>query len=283
MKPNTQQLTELTTQVRRDILRMVHAVNSGHPGGSLGCAEYLVSLYQAIMDRKETFAMDGEGEDLFFLSNGHISPVFYSVLARSGYFPVQELATFRKLNTRLQGHPCTHDKLPGVRMASGSLGQGLSVGIGAAQAKKLNKDEHLVYVLLGDGELQEGQNWEAMMYAAANKVDNLIATVDLNGKQIDGPTEVVLNLGSMRAKFEAFDWTVIEIEEGNSIEAILKGYEQAKALTKQGKPVCVLLHTEMGNGVDFMMGTHAWHGKAPNDAQLEEALKQNPETSFGDY
>jgi len=283
MKPNTQQLTELTTQVRRDILRMVHAVNSGHPGGSLGCAEYLVSLYQAIMDRKETFAMDGEGEDIFFLSNGHISPVFYSVLARSGYFPVQELATFRKLNTRLQGHPCTHDKLPGVRMASGSLGQGLSVGIGAAQAKKLNKDEHLVYVLLGDGELQEGQNWEAMMYASANKVDNLIATVDLNGKQIDGPTEAVLNLGSMRAKFEAFDWTVIEIKEGNSIEAILNGYEQAKALTKQGKPVCVLLYTEMGNGVDFMMGTHAWHGKAPNDAQLEEALKQNPETSFGDY
>lgn len=283
MKPNTQQLTELTTQVRRDILRMVHAVNSGHPGGSLGCAEYLVSLYQVIMDRKETFTMDGEGEDLFFLSNGHISPVFYSVLARSGYFPVAELATFRKLNTRLQGHPCTHDKLPGVRMASGSLGQGLSVGIGAAQAKKLNKDEHLVYVLLGDGELQEGQNWEAMMYASANKIDNLIATVDLNGKQIDGPTEDVLNLGSMKAKFEAFDWTVIEIKEGNSIDAILKGYEQAKALTKQGKPVCVLLYTEMGNGVDFMMGTHAWHGKAPNDAQLEEALKQNPETSFGDY
>lgn len=283
MKPNTQQLTELTTQVRRDILRMVHAVNSGHPGGSLGCAEYLVSLYQAIMDRKETFTMDGEGEDLFFLSNGHISPVFYSVLARSGYFPVAELATFRKLNTRLQGHPCTHDKLPGVRMASGSLGQGLSVGIGAAQAKKLNKDEHLVYVLLGDGELQEGQNWEAMMYASANKIDNLIATVDLNGKQIDGPTEDVLNLGSMKAKFEAFDWTVIEIKEGNSIDAILKGYEQAKALTKQGKPVCVLLYTEMGNGVDYMMGTHAWHGKAPNDAQLEEALKQNPETSFGDY
>lgn len=283
MKPNTQQLTELTTQVRRDILRMVHAVNSGHPGGSLGCAEYLVSLYQSIMNRKDTFSMDGEGEDLFFLSNGHISPVFYSVLARSGYFPVAELATFRKLNTRLQGHPCTHDKLPGVRMASGSLGQGLSVGIGAAQTKKLNKDEHLVYVLLGDGELQEGQNWEAMMYASANKVDNLIATVDLNGKQIDGPTEDVLNLGSMKAKFEAFDWTVIEIKEGNSIEAILKGYEQAKALTKQGKPVCVLLHTEMGNGVDFMMGTHAWHGKAPNDAQLEEALTQNPETSFGDY
>ncbi|MGG5578669.1 transketolase [Myroides sp. C15-4] len=283
MKPNTQQLTELTTQVRRDILRMVHAVNSGHPGGSLGCAEYLVSLYQSIMDRKEAFTMDGEGEDLFFLSNGHISPVFYSVLARSGYFPVSELVTFRKLNSRLQGHPCTHDKLPGVRMASGSLGQGLSVGIGAAQAKKLNKDEHLVYVLLGDGELQEGQNWEAIMYASANKVDNLIATVDLNGKQIDGPTDDVLNLGSMKAKFEAFDWTVIEIKEGNSIDAILTGYEQAKALAKQGKPVCVLLHTEMGNGVDFMMGTHAWHGKAPNDAQLEEALKQNPETSFGDY
>jgi len=283
MKPNTQQLTELTTQVRRDILRMVHAVNSGHPGGSLGCAEYLVSLYQSIMDRKDTFSMDGEGEDLFFLSNGHISPVFYSVLARSGYFPVAELATFRKLNSRLQGHPCTHDKLPGIRMASGSLGQGLSVGIGAAQAKKLNQDEHLIYVLLGDGELQEGQNWEAIMYASANKVDNLIATVDLNGKQIDGPTEDVLNLGSMRAKFEAFDWTVIEITEGNSIDAILKGYEQAKALTKKGKPVCVLLHTEMGNGVDFMMGTHAWHGKAPNDAQLEEALTQNPETPFGDY
>lgn len=283
MKPNTQQLTELTTQVRRDILRMVHAVNSGHPGGSLGCAEYLVSLYQSIMDRKEIFTMNGEGEDIFFLSNGHISPVFYSVLARSGYFPVAELATFRKLNSRLQGHPCTHDKLPGVRMASGSLGQGLSVGIGAAQAKKLNKDEHLIYVLLGDGELQEGQNWEAIMYASANKVDNLIATVDLNGKQIDGATEDVLNLGSIKAKFEAFDWTVIEIKEGNSIDAILKGYEQAKALTKQGKPVCVLLHTEMGNGADFMMGTHAWHGKAPNDAQLEEALKQNPVTSFGDY
>lgn len=283
MKPNTQQLAELTTQVRRDILRMVHAVNSGHPGGSLGCAEFLVTLYQRLMNRKDGFEMNGTDEDLFFLSNGHISPVFYSVLARSGYFPVSELATFRKLNTRLQGHPTTHDHLPGVRMASGSLGQGLSVALGAAQAKKLNKDNHLVYVLLGDGELQEGQNWEAMMYASAKKVDNLIATVDLNGKQIDGPTDKVLDLGSVKAKFEAFGWDVIEIEKGNDIDSILKGYEEAKAKTMNGKPVCVLLHTEMGNGVDFMMGTHAWHGKAPNDAQLEEAFKQNPETSFGDY
>ncbi|MDR2223066.1 MAG: transketolase [Flavobacteriaceae bacterium] len=283
MKPNTQQLTELTTQVRRDILRMVHAVSSGHPGGSLGCAEFLVTLYQKLMDRKEGFDMNGKDEDLFFLSNGHISPVFYSVLARSGYFPVSELATFRKINTRLQGHPCTHDKLPGVRMASGSLGQGLSVATGAAQAKKLNNDNHLVYVLMGDGELQEGQNWEAMMYASAKKVDNLIATVDLNGKQIDGPTEDVLNLGSLKAKFEAFDWEVIEVAKGNDIDSIIAGYEEAKAKTGKGKPVCVLLHTEMGNGVDFMMGTHAWHGKAPSDAQLEEALKQNPESSFGDY
>ncbi|MFD0700505.1 transketolase [Myroides pelagicus] len=283
MKPNTQQLTELTTQVRRDILRMVHAVSSGHPGGSLGCAEFLVTLYQKLMDRKEEFKMDGKDEDLFFLSNGHISPVFYSVLARSGYFPVSELATFRKINTRLQGHPCTHDKLPGVRMASGSLGQGLSVATGAAQAKKLNNDNHLVYVLMGDGELQEGQNWEAMMYASAKKVDNLIATVDLNGKQIDGPTEDVLNLGSVKAKFEAFDWEVVEVLKGNDIDSIIAGYEEAKAKAGKGKPVCVLLHTEMGNGVDFMMGTHAWHGKAPSDAQLEEALKQNPETSFGDY
>ena len=283
MKPNTQQLQELTTQVRRDILRMVHAVNSGHPGGSLGCAEYLVVLYQHLMKRGEEFTMDGKEEDLFFLSNGHISPVFYSVLARSGYFPVSELATFRKLNTRLQGHPCTHDKLPGVRMASGSLGQGLSVAIGAAQAKKMNKDSHTVYVLLGDGELQEGQNWEAMMYASAKKVDNLLATVDLNGKQIDGPTEEVLDLGSVKAKFEAFGWEVLEIKEGNSVEAIVAGYAEARSKLGKGKPVCVLLHTEMGNGVDFMMGTHAWHGKAPNDSQLEEALKQNPETSFGDY
>ncbi len=283
MKPNTQQLTELTTQVRRDILRMVHAVNSGHPGGSLGCAEFLVALYQDLMQRKTEFDMDGKQEDIFFLSNGHISPVFYSVLARSGYFPVSELATFRKLNSRLQGHPTTHDNLPGIRMASGSLGQGLSVALGAAQAKKLNKDNHLVYVLLGDGELQEGQNWEAIMYASAKKVDNIIATVDLNGKQIDGSTDKVLDLGSLQAKFEAFGWEVIVVENGNDINSILEGYKIAKAKTANQKPICVLLHTEMGNGVDFMMGTHAWHGKAPNDEQLKLALEQNPETSFGDY
>ena len=276
------QLQDFTTQVRRDILRMVHAVNSGHPGGSLGCTEFLVALYQNILTRKEGFDMDGIGEDLFFLSNGHISPVFYSVLARSGYFPVAELATFRKLNTRLQGHPTTHEGLPGIRIASGSLGQGLSVAIGAAQAKKLNNDNHLVYALTGDGELQEGQNWEAIMYAAAKKIDTLIATVDLNGKQIDGSTDEVLNMGSVRAKFEAFGWDVLEIAEGNNIEAILVGMSEAKARTEQGKPVCVLLHTEMGNGVDYMMHTHAWHGKAPNDEQLAKALEQNPET-LGDY
>ncbi|MGG7033575.1 MAG: transketolase [Flavobacterium sp.] len=278
MKPNIQQLNDLTIQVRRDILRMVHAVNSGHPGGSLGCTEFLVALYQNIMDRKPGFDMNGIGEDLFFLSNGHISPVFYSVLARSGYFPVAELATFRKINTRLQGHPTTHDGLPGVRMAAGSLGQGLSVAIGAAQAKKLNNDNHTVYVLTGDGELQEGQNWEAIMYASAKKVDNLIATVDLNGKQIDGSTDEVLAMGSLRAKFEAFDWEVLEIAEGNNLEAVIAGMNEAKSKTGKGKPVCVLLHTEMGNGVDFMMKTHAWHGKAPNDAQLAEALAQNYNT-----
>lgn len=282
MKPNTQQLTDLTTQVRRDILRMVHAVNSGHPGGSLGCAEFLVTLYQNVMERKEGFEMDGLNEDIFFLSNGHISPVFYSVLARSGYFPVSELATFRKINTRLQGHPTTHDQLPGIRMASGSLGQGLSVALGAAQAKKLNKDAHLVYVLLGDGELQEGQNWEAMMYASAKKVDNLIATVDLNGKQIDGSTDEVLHMGSIKAKFEAFGWDVLDIENGNDIESVVNGLTEAKSKTGKGKPVCILLHTEMGNGVNYMMGTHAWHGKAPSDAQLEDALNQNAET-LGDY
>lgn len=276
------QLQDFTTQVRRDILRMVHAVNSGHPGGSLGCTEFLVALYQNILTRKVGFDMNGIGEDLFFLSNGHISPVFYSVLARSGYFPVAELATFRKLNTRLQGHPTTHEGLPGIRIASGSLGQGLSVAIGAAQAKKLNNDNHLVYALTGDGELQEGQNWEAIMYAAAKKIDTLIATVDLNGKQIDGSTDEVLNMGSVRAKFEAFGWDVLEIAEGNNIEAILVGMNEAKARTGQGKPVCVLLHTEMGNGVDYMMHTHAWHGKAPNDEQLAKALEQNPET-LGDY
>ena len=280
---NTQQLHDFSTQVRRDILRMVHAVNSGHPGGSLGCTEFLTVLYQKLMDRKPEFDMDGIGEDLFFLSNGHISPVFYSVLARSGYFPVAELATFRKLNSRLQGHPTTHEGLPGVRIASGSLGQGMSVAIGAAQAKKLNSDAHLVYTLHGDGELQEGQNWEAIMYASAKKVDNLIATVDLNGKQIDGTTDEVLAMGSLRAKFEAFDWEVLDIFEGNNIEAIIAGMTEAKSKTGKGKPVCVLLHTEMGNGVDYMMYSHAWHGKAPNDAQLENALSQNYTEGESDY
>ncbi len=279
---NIKQLQDLTTQVRRDILRMVHAVNSGHPGGSLGCAEFMVALYQKILIRKEEFDMNGSGEDLFFLSNGHISPLFYSVLARSGYFPVSELATFRKLNSRLQGHPTTHDNLPGVRMASGSLGQGLSVSIGAAQAKKLNNDKNLVYVLTGDGELQEGQNWEAIMYASAKKVDNIIAIVDLNGKQIDGSTDEVLHMGNIKAKFEAFDWDVLEIKEGNNLEAVINGMSEAKSSTGKGKPVCVLLYTEMGNGVDYMMHTHAWHGKAPNDDQLAQALEQNPET-LGDY
>lgn len=275
-------LKDFTTQVRRDILRMVHAVNSGHPGGSLGCAEFLVTLYQNVMKRKEGFDMNGHGEDLFFLSNGHISPVFYSVLARSGYFPVSELATFRKLNSRLQGHPTTHEGLEGIRMASGSLGQGLSVAIGSAQAKKLNNDPHTVFVLTGDGELQEGQNWEAIMYASAKKVDNLIAVVDYNGQQIDGSTNDVLSLGNLKAKFEAFDWEVVEIKEGNNIEAILAGMTEAQAKARQQKPICVLLHTMMGNGVDFMMHTHAWHGKAPNDEQLANALAQNPAT-LGDY
>lgn len=282
MEPNTQQLNDLAIQVRRDILRMVHAVNSGHPGGSLGCTEFLVALYQNLMERKEGFDMDGINEDVFFLSNGHISPVFYSVLARSGYFPVSELATFRKLDSRLQGHPTTHEGLPGVRMASGSLGQGMSVAIGAAQTKKLNNDSHLIYSLHGDGELQEGQNWEAIMYASAYKVDNLIATVDLNGKQIDGPTDEVLHMGNLKTKFEAFGWDVLEIKEGNDLAAIIKGMNEAKALTGKGRPVCVLLYTEMGNGVDYMMHTHAWHGKAPNDEQLEKALEQNPAT-LGDY
>ena len=278
----TTQLEALTTQVRRDILRMVHKVNSGHPGGSLGCAEFFVTLYQDIMDRKDGFDMDGIGEDLFFLSNGHISPVFYSVLARSGYFPIEELNTFRLLNSRLQGHPTTHEGLPGIRMASGSLGQGLSVAIGAAQSKKLNNCGHTVFALTGDGELQEGQNWEAIMYAAANNVDNLIATVDLNGQQIDGSTDVVLDLGNVKAKFEAFGWIVLEIEKGNDIESIKAGLTEGKAKSGNGKPVAILLKTVMGNGVDFMMHTHAWHGKAPNDEQLAEGLKQNPET-LGDY
>ena len=275
-------LHDLTTQVRRDILRMVHKVNSGHPGGSLGCTEFLVVLYTKIMNRKVGFEMNGIDEDLFFLSNGHISPVFYSVLAHSGYFPVEELNTFRLLNSRLQGHPTTHEGLPGVRIASGSLGQGLSVALGAAESKKLNNDSNLIYTLHGDGELQEGQNWEAIMYASAKNIDNLIATIDLNGKQIDGATDDVLPMGSINDKFEAFDWTVIEVENGNDIDSIIEGMASAKAATGKGKPVCVLLKTMMGNGVDFMMHTHAWHGKAPNDAQLESALNQNPET-LGDY
>ncbi len=276
------ELQDFSTQVRRDIVRMVHAVNSGHPGGSLGCDEFLTVLYQNTMDYSTDFDMDGVGEDLFFLSNGHISPLLYSVLARSGFFPVEELATFRKINTRLQGHPTTNEGLPGIRMSAGSLGQGLSVAIGAATAKKLNGDDHLVYTLHGDGELQEGQVWEAIMYAAGKKVDNLIATVDYNLKQIDGPTDKVMPLGNLRAKFEAFGWKVLEVEKGNDIESIIAVLEEAKAETGKEKPVCILLHTEMGNGVDFMMGTHAWHGKAPNDEQLAVALEQNPET-LDDY
>ncbi|HLT51936.1 MAG TPA: transketolase [Arenibacter sp.] len=280
--PQLQELQDLTVQVRRDILRMVHKVNSGHPGGSLGCTEFFVALYEEILELKEGFDMDGIGEDLFFLSNGHISPVFYSVLARKGYFPVAELNTFRLIDSRLQGHPTTHEGLPGIRVASGSLGQGLSVALGAAQAKKLNKDPKLVYTLHGDGELQEGQNWEAIMYAAGKKVDNLISTIDYNGQQIDGSTNDVLPMGDLRKKFEAFGWEVIDIFEGNNIEDILEGMKTAKEKTGKGKPVCVLLHTVMGHGVDFMMHTHAWHGKAPNDEQLASALAQNPVT-LGDY
>ena len=283
MNPDLQQLNNMVVQVRRDILRMVHAVNSGHPGGSLGCTEFFVALYQVVMDRKEKFDMDGRDEDVFFLSNGHISPVFYSVLARSGYFPVSELATFRHLNSRLQGHPTTHEGLPGVRVASGSLGQGMSVAIGAALAKKLNNDKHLVFSLHGDGELQEGQNWEAMMYASAYKVDNLIATVDLNGKQIDGSTDEVLPMGNIRAKFEAFGWDVLEIENGNDMQQVIDGLNNAKSRTGKGRPVCILLHTEMGHGVDYMMYSHAWHGKAPNDEQLKLAMMQNVIENLSDY
>jgi len=275
-------LQDIVVQTRRDILRMVHKVNSGHPGGSLGCTEFLVALYNEVMDLKEGFDMDGKDEDLFFLSNGHISPVFYSVLARRGYFPVEELNTFRLLDSRLQGHPTTHEGLPGVRVASGSLGQGMSVAIGAALAKKLNGDDKLVYSLHGDGELQEGQNWEAIMYAAGNKVDNLISTIDRNGQQIDGPTEEVLPLGNLKEKFEVFGWDVLEVAEGNNLEAVINGLKEAKSRTGKGKPVCIILDTMMGNGVDFMMHTHAWHGKAPSDEQLENALGQNPET-LGDY
>lgn len=280
---NVAQLKNLCTQVRRDILRMVHAVNSGHPGGSLGCTEFFVALYQDVMKYDAgNFTMDGKNEDLFFLSNGHISPVYYSVLARSGYFPVEELKTFRKLNTRLQGHPTTHEHLPGIRIASGSLGQGMSVSIGAALSKKLNKDRSIVYSLHGDGELQEGQIWEAALYAAANKVDNYIATVDYNGRQIDGDVDQVLSLGNLKAKFEAFGWQTLEVANGNDIEQVIAGLNQAKTLIGHGKPIIILLRTEMGAGVDFMMGTHKWHGKSPNDDQLKQALAQLPET-IGDY
>jgi transketolase len=276
-------LEKIIPQVRRDTVRMVHAVNSGHPGGSLGCAEYFVAMYFNVLKHNpEKFTMDGIGEDLFFLSNGHISPVFYSVLARSGYFPVKELATFRKLNTRLQGHPTTHEGLPGVRIASGSLGQGLSVAIGAALAKKLNKDSGLIYSLHGDGELQEGQIWEAAMYAAANKVDNIISTIDMNGQQIDGATDKVLPMGDLRTKWEAFGWEVISISNGNNITEVLETLASAKAKTGKGKPIMILMKTEMGNGVSFMMGSHKWHGVAPNDEQLAQALKENAET-LGDY
>ena len=275
-------LEKITLQVRRDILRMVHSVNSGHPGGSLGCTELFVALYNEILDLNEGFDMDGENEDLFFLSNGHISPVFYSVLARKGFFPISELKTFRKLNSRLQGHPTTHEKLPGVRVASGSLGQGISVAIGSALSKKLNNDNKLVYVLVGDGELQEGQNWEAIMFASAKKIDNLILCVDLNGKQIDGSTSEVLPIGNLKIKFEAFGWKVLDIENGNSLKSIIEKLKEAKRETNKKLPICLLIKTEMGNGVDFMMNTHEWHGVAPNDEQLEIALSQNPET-LGDY
>lgn len=282
MSVDINNLEQVASQVRRDIVRMVHACQSGHPGGSLGCTDYFVALYFHAMKHDTSFKMDGKNEDLFFLSNGHISPVFYSTLARAGYFPVSELATFRKLNTRLQGHPTTHEHLPGIRVASGSLGQGLSVAIGAAQAKKLNNDDRLVYVLMGDGELQEGQVWEAAMYAPHNKVDNIIAAVDYNGAQIDGPTNQVLSLGNLRAKWEAFGWDVLEIAKGNDMTSVIAGLAEAKSRTGKGKPVVILLHTEMGFGVDYMMGTHKWHGAAPNNEQLEAALNQIPRT-IGDY
>ena len=274
-------LKRMASQVRRDILRMVHQSQSGHPGGSLGCTDYLVALYFKIMKHDPSFNMDGIGEDLFFLSNGHISPVFYSVLARSGYFDPSELKTFRKLNSRLQGHPTTHEHLPGVRIASGSLGQGMSVAIGAALAKKMNNDHSLVFSLHGDGELQEGQNWEAAMFAPHNKVDNLISAVDVNGQQIDGPTEKILDLLDIHAKFTAFGWEVIHTN-GNVMEDVVSAFEEAKAKTGKGKPIMILMKTEMGKGVDFMEGSHKWHGIAPNDQQLEEALAQLEET-YGDY
>lgn len=277
----TQELQQTATQIRRDIVRMVHAVQSGHPGGSLGCTDFLTALYFKVMKRNPDFTMDGKGEDVFFLSNGHISPLMYSVLARAGYFEVSELSTFRKINSRLQGHPTTHEHLPGIRIASGSLGQGLSVALGAALAKKLNQDNHLVYCLTGDGELNEGQNWEALMAAAHHKADNLIVTIDWNGQQIDGPTDKVMNLGNLKAKLEAFGWKVLEMD-GNQMDAILTTLEAAKAAAHQQQPIAILMKTEMGKGVSFMEGSHEWHGIAPNDAQLATALAELPET-LGDY
>lgn len=281
-KISINQLKSTCSQVRRDILRMVHEIQSGHPGASLGCTEFFVALYFSQMNHNSEFKFEGKDEDLFFLSNGHISPVWYSVLARSGYFNIDELKTFRKIDSRLQGHPATEEGLPGIRVASGSLGQGLSVAIGAAQAKKIDGDERTVYVLMGDGEQQEGQIWEAAMYAPHHKVDNLIATIDFNGQQIDGPTNKIMNLIDLKAKWEAFGWEVIETEKGNDIEAVIAGLEKAKSLLGKGKPVLNLLHTEMGYGVDFMVGTHRWHGIAPSDEQLENALGQLEET-LGDY
>jgi len=277
----TTDLTKIASQIRRDIVRMVHAQQSGHPGGSLGCTDFLTALYFKVLKHDSSFSMDGKGEDLFFLSNGHISPVFYSVLARSGYFDVKELATFRKINSRLQGHPTTHEHLPGIRIASGSLGQGMSVAIGAALSKKYNNDNRTVYCLHGDGELQEGQIWESIMFAAHNKVDNLIATVDVNGQQIDGPLSKVLSLDSLEDKFKAFNWTVLNMD-GHNMDEIVATLDKAKALTGQGKPICILMKTEMGKGVDFMEGSHEWHGIAPNDEQLAKALGQLEET-LGDY
>jgi len=273
-------LKSMAAQIRRDIVRMVHGCASGHPGGSLGCTDFFTALYFKVMKHDPKFNMDGKNEDVFFLSNGHISPVFYATLARSGYFPVKELATFRKINSRLQGHPATHEHLPGVRVASGSLGQGLSVAIGAAIAKKLNNDDRLVYSLHGDGELQEGQVWEAVMFAAHNKIDNLISTVDINGQQIDGPTNKVLNLGNIRAKFDAFGWQTLEMD-GNNIDEVLRCIEEARKMTGKGKPIGIMMKTVMGKGVDFMENDHNWHGIAPNDDQLKRALAQLPE--MADY
>ena len=280
--PTVQQLESFAQQVRRDIVRLVHGVQSGHPGGSLSSNEFLTALFQEIMDYKLPFNPSGKDEDMFFLSNGHITPVYYSVMARSGFFPVSELATFRLFGSRLQGHPSTHDGLPGIRVASGSLGQGMSVAVGAAQAKKIDGDTHLVYSLHGDGELQEGQIWEAVLYAGSHQVDNLIASVDYNKAQIDGFTDNVVSLGNLRAKFEAFGWEVVDVEKGNDIASVIKGMNEAKSKTGKGKPVCVLLHTQMGYGVDYMMGTYKWHGNPPNDEQLTAALAQNAET-LGDY